>query len=189
MSFLLKKKVSLPKHAELTGSLGHVDGRGGSIAGGRSGRIRASVTRDIELVGLGVENVDVGVVDGSQLPTLAIIDMARDPNGDLPGRGIHSVGKGLVVRGPVDKVPNVQAENAGIGVDGRPSGGNVTALGDHVGGGWRGEVDTLHERGQETGQGGQGQGLVSKHFGNKVAEIRASGVIFSIYKYTRRTRV
>lgn len=162
----------------LTGSLGHVDGGGRSIAGGRSGRIRARVTSDIEFVSLGVEDVDVGVVNGSQLPPFAIVDMAGDPNGNLAGRGIHTVGKGLVVRGPGDKVPNVQAENAWIGIDGGPSSSNVTTLGNHIGGCWRGKVNTLHERGQESSQGGEGQGLVSKHFGIALQRVRAGDSFF-----------
>lgn len=88
-----------------------------------------------------------------QLPTLAVVHVARDPHGDLPGRSIDAVLKALVVRGPGDKVPDVQAEDAGVGVHRRPGGGDVAALGDDIGRRRRREGDPMGQ----TGQGGQGE--------------------------------
>lgn len=84
--------------------------------------------------------------------------MARDTHGNLAGGGVDAVLETLVVRGPVDKVPDVQAEDARIGVDRRPGGGDVAALGDDVGRRRGREGDALGQ----AGQGGQGEGFLER---------------------------
>lgn len=44
--------------------LGHVDGGGGRIAGRRGRWVGAGITGDVELFRLGVQHVDIGVIDG-----------------------------------------------------------------------------------------------------------------------------
>lgn len=83
--------------------------------------------------------------------------MAGDPHSDLPGRSVNAILKTLVVRGPFDKVPDVQAEDAGVGIHRGPGSSDLAALGDHVGGRRGREGDSL---GQASHGGCQGEGLL-----------------------------
>lgn len=48
-----------------SGSLSHVDGGGGCVAGRRGRWVGAGIAGDVELVRLGVQDVHIGIIDGS----------------------------------------------------------------------------------------------------------------------------
>lgn len=55
-----------------------------------------------------------------QLVTVRGVNVARNLDRDLAGGRVDAVGDGSVVRGPVDKVDQVDAEVLGVGIDRGP---------------------------------------------------------------------
>lgn len=76
-----------------------------------------------------------------QLEAVGAVGVAGDAHGSLAGAGLEVEVQLLVVRGPVDKVDQVHAEGAGVGVDARPGQVEGRALGEGRVGGRVGELD------------------------------------------------
>ncbi|KAL2284105.1 hypothetical protein FJTKL_09097 [Diaporthe vaccinii] len=104
---------------------GRRDGRrrGGAGRGRGYGRlVGAGGPGNGELGRLGEDDVDVGAVDGVAGRGRAVrgVNVAGDLDRGLAGGGIDAEGDGGVVRGPVDKVDQVDAEVLGVGIDRGP---------------------------------------------------------------------
>lgn len=115
-----------------------------------------------------------GISGDVQLPSIAIVDVARDANSELPSAGVDTIRQTLVVRGPRREVPDVQGEDLRVGVDGSPLGGDLAALGDDVGRGWGGEGDAL-DKSRDQGGGRQGKSLERRHLDKELVFERVYG--------------
>lgn len=130
-------------------------------AGGRRGhrgRVDAGLDRlgDGELVALREDDVDVGAVDAADLVAPFGVGVAGDLNGvGQIGRG-DVQGQRHISRRPGDKVPKVETEVGGIGVDAGPPDGHSgpRCVGDV--GCRTGDVDGRSQRAKRNNQGDHG---------------------------------
>ena len=83
------------------------------------------------------------------MPAIGAINVAGDGHGELAGGRLNVVGQRRIVRRPVDKVDQVDAEVGGVGIDGSPLEVELLALVEGGIGGRLNELDGRDERRRE----------------------------------------